>query len=139
MRSPAWLRRLGALVAAPALLTLACGTKNRRIPIPTSGPGLRTLSLSANPRMIPTPTTQDYVDAMNLAKAAGVRGQFLSYKWSAIEPTNGQLSVTGIKADIQSVQTLGVANKLLLVSSASTPPPRRCRPTSWRPPGMPQP
>jgi hypothetical protein len=25
MRSPAWLRRLGALVAAPALLTLACG------------------------------------------------------------------------------------------------------------------
>jgi hypothetical protein len=49
MRSPAWLRRLGALVAAPALLTLACGTKNRRIPIPTSGPGLRTLSLSANP------------------------------------------------------------------------------------------
>jgi hypothetical protein len=141
LRSRAWLRRLGVLVAAPALLTLACGTKNnRRIPIPTPGPGLRTLSLSANPRMIPTPTTQDYVDAMNLAKAAGVRGQFLSYTWSAIEPTNGQLSVTGIKADIQNVQTLGVANKFLLglqcINTTSKEVPADLKTTAWDAPTM---
>ena len=56
---------------------------------PGESAGIITLSISPVPRLIPSPTEQDYIDAINLAYNTGARGQFVSYRWSDLEPSMG--------------------------------------------------
>lgn len=75
-----------------ALLLGACGGGNDNASITIAQPGVQKpgiLSISASPKQIPTTTAQDYLDAFNLGKNAGARGQFTSLTWREIEPTFG--------------------------------------------------
>jgi hypothetical protein len=68
------------------------GGGTQALPPPVQKPGV--LSISAFPRFNPAPTTtQETIDrlmeAFDLVYGAGARGQFTSFRWSGLEPTQG--------------------------------------------------
>jgi hypothetical protein len=74
------------------------------------------LAISAFPRLIPAPTTQQEtvdraMEAFNLAYDAGARGQFTSFRWSALEPTEGSYDAqqfSDLNAAITNAQNHGM-------------------------------
>lgn len=74
----------------------ACSAQTSAPVLPRPIPGARLLSISASPRAIPAPTFADLTAAVDLVIAAGARGNFHSNRWSALEPTAGQYTLTDL-------------------------------------------
>ena len=70
------------------VLSSGCNSDSTTPP-PNEGIGIITLGISPVPRLIPSPTGQDYIDAISLSYNTGARGQFVSYRWSDLEPSSG--------------------------------------------------
>src|SRR5262245_55609974 len=74
---------------------VACGAE------PDAPGPVSVLSLSANPRPEPPPTGQDILAAVDLAWNAGARGQFLSYTWSSLEPSDGDFRLDDLGTGVR--------------------------------------
>lgn len=94
-----WIARLvmrGArLVLAVATLLLAsCGGGGGDAAFGPAPPGV--LAIAANPQPVPPPQPQDYVDAVDLARHAGMRGAVVTWRWSDLEPAPGTYDLTDV-------------------------------------------
>ncbi len=72
---------LSATLVAP---TRADGAQRKR---PIRLPASRALAVSIVPRLTPAPTLDDIFAAYDLAISAGAHGNFVSYRWSELEPS----------------------------------------------------
>ena len=104
-------------------LASACGQPkkdNGTIPTPTPGPGARALSISMAPAHLPSPSTQDFIDAVNLAKGAGCKGNFQSYTWSALEAMPNVIDSTRVGNDIDGAVSAGFTTQYLGIQMINT-------------------
>lgn len=99
------------------LLALGCGGGGSDSgdpvpsPTPTRPPGV--LSISASIRTEPTPADINeliarYLEAFDLAQGAGANGQFSSYTWADLEPTNGDYRLDDLQSAIEHVEAEGL-------------------------------
>lgn len=103
---------VGLIVSMLSLAVAGCGGSSGDGP----APGRRVLGIVADPRMIPPPTSDDYLAAVELVRAAGARGQFLPYTWSALEPTPGTYDVSDLTTGVRYLG--GIRDMQLYVSIA---------------------
>ena len=57
----------------------------------------RILSISDNPISVPTTTTQDFLDGLQLAADAGIRGGLTTKTWSELESTEGSYNIDDLR------------------------------------------
>src|SRR5829696_780242 len=63
------------------------------------------LSISTTPRLDPPPVLRDYLDAFEHGAEAGVTGNFISYKWSELEPTPGEFDLEDLTNGLNYLRT----------------------------------
>jgi hypothetical protein len=89
-RSMSYLRmhtRGIAFIVATMLSISSCGGNvDVDPPPPGNGAVTATFSITSSPRQVPEATDADRLAALRLAYANGVRGQYISLRWSEIEP-----------------------------------------------------
>ena len=85
------------------------------------------LSISTIPRLDPPPVLQDYLDAFERGAEAGVSGNFISYKWSELEPAPGEFDLEDLTNGLNYLRgfydyqfLLGI--QLLNTTDRETPP-----------------
>lgn len=71
----------------------------------------RAFAISASPRTIPPPGIDDYIAAVDSIEAAGASAQYLSFTWSALEPSPGSFAMSELVA---AVRYLGIDRGLSL-------------------------
>lgn len=128
MRTRVLSGSLAAVVVLSAIVALGCGPKKddggggtpTPTPTVTIGPGARVLSISAAPAHMPTPSTQDFIDAATLAHDAGCRGNFLSYTWSSLEPSAGNLDVTKVINEVNGAVNNGATTVYVAIQMINT-------------------
>lgn len=85
------------------------------------------LSISTTPRLDPPPVLRDYLDAFERGAEAGVTGNFISYKWSELEPATGEFELEDLTNGLNYLRTFydyqflfGI--QLLNTTDRETPP-----------------
>ncbi len=119
------MRRLIRPLLLAVCLFVPAVTASAQTPAPQPLPGR--LSISSIPRTEPTPTIQDYIDAAEMAHAAGATGSVITFHWSELEPEphvfalddfEGGLGYQRATVDYQSL----VGVQLINTTNRETPP-----------------
>lgn len=125
------------------LVAAGCGPQQKKdntvIPTPTPGPGSRVLAISAAPAHMPSPSNQDFLDAVNLEKNAGVKGVFNSYTWSSLEPTAGSMNVTKVSNDANGALSAGLTTQYVgiqMINTTAKETPSDLQSVAWDDPAM---
>lgn len=135
------MRKIAAFIVVATVLTACAPAKKdeNTIPTPTPGPGARVLSISSAPAHLPAPSTQDFLDAINLAKGAGCRGNFQSYTWSSLEATPGVINTANVMNGISFLNSQGFTTQLLgiqMINTTAKEVPSDLQAVAWTDPAM---
>ena len=109
--------KIGLWIVALGLLTLSAAVTAQTSENSNSG---QVLGMAQNPPMEPTPQMQDYVNAVQLAHDAGVKGNEFTEKWSVLEPSQGDLKIADFADGMNSYESFFPDTALLGIQVLNT-------------------
>src|SRR6185436_16602559 len=95
-------------MAALVVGIAACsGNTDSAEPTPVPSPLSATFSITSSPRQVPPATDTDRHNALLMAYNAGARGQYISVRWSEIEPVPGVYALQGLTDTLSFLRSQG--------------------------------
>ena len=89
-------------------------------PTPPAASLTATFSITSSPRQVPPATDTDRHNALLMSYNAGVRGQYISVRWSEIEPQPGVYALQGLVDTLSFLRSVGNFEVLLGIQTINT-------------------